>query len=107
MAMRLTPMLWTPATWYEGKHAAIEKYIDPVRRPMLVAGDSPSDHPMLFYSDVPVDGVRLWVTHSDKNTQATHDAIDRWSRLVGGDNPTMQPAHGWLFVSPAELGDGG
>ncbi len=55
--MVLTPTLWAPLTWHEGKVAAIRTYIDPVRRPLLAAGDSVSDWPMLFYAD----GLRIWV----------------------------------------------
>ncbi len=55
--LMLTPTLWSPLTWYEGKVAGIQAYIDPLRRPLLVAGDSRSDWPMLFYSG----GIRLWV----------------------------------------------
>jgi len=55
--MVLTPTLWAPLTWHEGKVAAIRTYIDPVRHPLLAAGDSASDWPMLFYAD----GLRIWV----------------------------------------------
>jgi hypothetical protein len=80
----LTPMttLWTPLPWQEGKVAAIMACIDPVRRPMLVAGDSGSDWAMLFHSG----GVRLWMDHDAPTTRrlrAMRDARggegkDRW-----------------------------
>ena len=40
----------TPLTWYAGKVAAIKTWIHPCNRPMLVAGDSPNDFHMQFYS---------------------------------------------------------
>ena len=55
MDMVMTPTLWTPATWKEGKWAAILTYIDPWVRPILVGGDTPaSDGPMQF------QGRRRW-----------------------------------------------
>lgn len=33
--------LWTPATWFSGKWAAILTYIDPWKKPVLVGGDTP------------------------------------------------------------------
>lgn len=36
-----TPVLWSPLTWYSGKWAAILEYIDPWKKPVLVAGDTP------------------------------------------------------------------
>ncbi|MFI7008380.1 haloacid dehalogenase-like hydrolase [Streptomyces sp. NPDC050145] len=64
----LTSTLWAPATWYEGKPAAISTYVDPWQKPILAAGDTPkSDGPMLFRStDVEHGGVRVWVNRKDK-----------------------------------------
>lgn len=64
-ALTPTTTLWSPLPWQEGKVAAIMAYIDPVRRPMLVAGDSGSDWAMLFHSG----GVRLWIDHDAPTTQ--------------------------------------
>ncbi|WP_327356897.1 haloacid dehalogenase-like hydrolase [Streptomyces sp. NBC_01304] len=68
MDKELTPKLWAPATWFEGKPAAINTYIDEWKKPILVAGDTPvSDGPMLFHStDVKDGGVRVWVNRKDK-----------------------------------------
>lgn len=81
-ALTPTTTLWTPLPWQEGKVAAITAWIDPVRRPMLVAGDSGSDWAMLFHSR----GVRLWMDHDAPTTRrlrAMRDARggddrDRW-----------------------------
>lgn len=97
----LTPTLWSPLTWHEGKVAAILAYIDPVRRPMLVAGDSRSDWAMLFHSA----GVRLWVDRSAATTAAlTAERTHREAaeRVAGASAP--QPADaGWVIRTPAEL----
>ncbi|MEH3040394.1 MAG: HAD family hydrolase [Sphingomonas paucimobilis] len=81
-ALTPTTTLWTPLPWQEGKVAAIMACIDPVRRPMLVAGDSGSDWAMLFHSR----GVRLWMDHDAPTTQRLRamrdargdDGKDRW-----------------------------
>ena len=64
----LTPALWAPMTWFEGKQAAIHTYIDEWKKPILVAGDTPvSDGPMLFRgTDVEHGGLRVWVNRKDK-----------------------------------------
>ncbi|WP_157182675.1 haloacid dehalogenase-like hydrolase [Sciscionella marina] len=61
MAMRVTPYPWSPQTWYQGKKAAIEDYISHYAKPILAAGDSPSDWPMLFDVDSGRTGARVWV----------------------------------------------
>lgn len=82
--------LWSPLPWQEGKVAAIAAYIDPLRPPMLVAGDSGSDWPMLFHSG----GVRLWIDH-DAGTTARLQAV-RQNR--GGD-----AAARWVVVDSRTL----
>ncbi|MFD1033291.1 HAD family hydrolase [Sphingomonas hankookensis] len=91
---RLVPSttLWSPLPWQEGKVAAIQAYIDPVRRPMLVAGDSGSDWPMLFHSG----GVRLWMDHDAPTTArlraaATARGGDAARRWVVVDRRTLAP----------------
>lgn len=99
----LTPILWSPLTWYEGKVAGITAYIDPVRRPVLVAGDSASDWSMLFYSG----GVRVWVDRKPGTTRALvtlrseHEAAERRAGLT----PPLAADANWVTVTPAELGN--
>jgi phosphoserine phosphatase len=99
--MVLTPILWTPQTWYEGKVAGIQAYIDPVRRPLLAAGDSPSDWPMLFYAG----GVRIWVDRKGTatprlaQTRVAHAATER----AVGLTPPLAADAGWVIVTQAEL----
>ncbi|KAG6038697.1 hypothetical protein E4U41_003865 [Claviceps citrina] len=62
LGLVMTPFLWTPTVWKEGKWAAVLAYIDAWKRPILAAGDTPdSDGPMLFQGvDVGRGGVHLW-----------------------------------------------
>lgn len=92
-AMILTPTLWSPLTWYEGKVAGISAYIDPVKRPLLVAGDSRSDWAMLFRSG----DVRLWVNRKPKDTAA----LVRLREARAAEDP--QADKGWIVVTQDEL----
>lgn len=89
-ALTPTTTLWSPLPWQEGKVAAIQAYIDPLRRPMLVAGDSASDWPMLFHSG----GVRLWMDHDAPTTQR----LGAMQAARGGD-----AAAGWVVVDRRTL----
>ncbi|MEU3838857.1 haloacid dehalogenase-like hydrolase [Streptomyces sp. NPDC028635] len=102
--MVVTPYLWTPATWYVGKLAGIKEYIDPYRRPVLVAGDSPSDWFMLFDSDVRAGGVRLWVDRKQKYTDALEaEKAERTDRQKAA-GVAADADRGWVLVKPAEIG---
>lgn len=97
--MVLTPTLWSPLTWYEGKVAGIMAYIDPVRRPVLAAGDSASDWPMLFHAG----GVRIWVDRKGAATPAL--AKERVRRAAieasAGLTPPLGANAGWV-VAPQD-----
>jgi phosphoserine phosphatase len=64
---RLTPIVVPPVTMFEGKVAAISTFIHPTQPPVLAAGDSDSDLPMLYHSA----GARVWV----RNAGSTPDTI--------------------------------
>lgn len=102
-SLSLTSFLWTPATWYIGKLAAIKEYIDPVRRPILVAGDSPNDYWMLFYSNVENSGVRVWVNRNDENMKRTERAIINREKEEKENGITPTANLGWIYVTPEEL----
>jgi phosphoserine phosphatase len=64
----VTAYLWTPATWFAGKWAAILTYCNQFKKPVLVAGDTPgSDSYMLFHGVdcVAKGGVHLWINRRD------------------------------------------
>ena len=101
----LTHTLWAPMPWYEGKQAAIHTYIDPWKKPVLVAGDSPdSDGPMFFRApDVERGGLRLFVRRKDDY----HDRI----QALQAHHAAAQREHGvpvtadrnWIVVTPDEI----
>lgn len=102
----LTPDLWAPLTWYQGKPAAIQDYIDQWKKPVLVGGDTPvSDGPMLFHSaDVENGGLRLWINRKDAYFQQIQDMqksnADEQKKL--GEPVTAE--EGWVVVKPADIG---
>ncbi|MET9494954.1 HAD family hydrolase [Streptomyces sp. NPDC006552] len=101
----LTSTLWAPATWYEGKPAAISTYIDAWKKPVLAAGDTPrSDGPMLFRSvDVARGGVRVWVNRKDSSmkelTAMKADGVRRQKEL--GQKVTADKR--WVTVTPEQI----
>jgi hypothetical protein len=102
-ALELTPYLWTPATWYVGKLAAIKEYIHPEQKPIFVAGDSPNDHWMLFDVDSASGGIRLWVNRKPKYAEVTRLAIASREEQQKVTRVAVTATQGWLFVTPNEL----
>ncbi len=100
---RLTATLISPGTWFIGKQAAIQRYIDPVARPILVAGDATTDEHMLLYADAARGGLRLFVRRKEdywRRIQAAAEARARPTRFGPGDPSATR---GWLTVTPSEL----
>lgn len=101
----LTPTLWAPLPWYEGKQAAIHTYIHRWKKPILVAGDTPaSDGPMFLRSpDVERGSLRLFVARQDSYRE----------RILGlqAEHAAEQRAHGvavtadrnWIIVTPEQI----
>ena len=100
MSWTLGDYPFAPMTWYAGKVAAIKEWIDPSQRPILVAGDSPNDFYMQFYSDVEHEGVRLRIHRKDSHKQKLTAEQKRRATGTADDAPTK----GWIEVTAAELG---
>ncbi|MBT2405001.1 MULTISPECIES: haloacid dehalogenase-like hydrolase [unclassified Streptomyces] len=103
-SMVITPYLWTPGTWYVGKLAGIKEYIDPYERPMLVAGDAPSDWFMLFDTDVRAGGLRLWVNRKQKYTDALEVEKAKRADEQKAAGVPVDADRNWVAVKPAEIG---
>ena len=91
---------FAPLTWYAGKLAAIQEWIDPDQRPILVAGDSRNDFYMQFYCDVESGGVRLRIHRKDTHKKQLEREISRRQSDTANANPTL----GWLEVTATDLG---
>ena len=87
---------FAPLPWYAGKVAAIQEWITPAQRPILVAGDSPNDFYMQFFSSA----VKLRIHRKDSHKQRLSS---EQSRRTGG-NTDPRPSQGWIEVTAAQLG---
>lgn len=103
--LTLTPYLWTPATWMAGKHAAILTYIDEWKKPVLVAGDTPtSDGYMLFHDvDVAKGGLRLWVNRDEDYMEAIQEMIGTNAQKQAEAGLDVTADKNWVYVKPEEI----
>jgi phosphoserine phosphatase len=105
MDLELTPYLWTPATWMAGKQAAILTYIDQWKKPVLVAGDTPSsDGYMLFHSvDVSKGGIHLWVNRKPKYMDQLNGMITRNAQAQKAEGLPVTADKNWVVVKPEDI----
>ncbi|MDD2053467.1 haloacid dehalogenase-like hydrolase [Pseudomonas putida] len=103
--LELTPYLWTPATWMAGKQAAILTYIDQWKKPVLVAGDTPtSDGYMLFHGvDVAKGGIHLWINRKDKYMVQLNDMISKNAAAQAKEGLPVTADKNWVIVKPEEI----
>lgn len=105
MDHELTPTLWAPLTWFEGKQAAIYTYIDEWKKPILVAGDTPvSDGPMLFRgTDVDRGGLRIWVNRKDKYLKQIQGMQQKNSAAQQANGVAANADKNWIVVAPGQI----
>ncbi|KAH9881113.1 hypothetical protein J1614_001607 [Plenodomus biglobosus] len=101
----MTPYLWTPATWFAGKWAAILTYIDEWKRPVLAAGDTPgSDSYMLFHGvDTAKGGVHLWVNRRDAYLERIQGEIKNNTAAQIANGREVTADKNWIFVKPVDI----
>ncbi|KAF1943294.1 hypothetical protein EJ02DRAFT_453391 [Clathrospora elynae] len=101
----VTPYLWTPATWFAGKWAAILTYIDQWKRPVLVGGDTPgSDTYMQFYGvDVAKGGVHLWINRKDSYFEQLQEEIRSNTQAQIANGREVTADKNWVVVTPEEI----
>jgi len=105
LGLELTPYLWTPATWMSGKYAAILTYIDEWKKPILVAGDTPSsDGYMLFHStDVEQGGIHLWVNRKAKYMDQINGMIAKHAAAQAKHGQSVTADKNWIVVVPEDI----
>jgi hypothetical protein len=105
MRLELTPYLWTPNTWMAGKYAAILTYIDEWKKPILVAGDTPtSDGYMLFHAtDVEKGGLRLWINRKDKHLDTVKAMMAKHAANQKAQGLPVSADRNWVIVKPESL----
>ncbi|ORY58536.1 uncharacterized protein BCR38DRAFT_352945 [Pseudomassariella vexata] len=98
------PYLWTPATWYAGKWAAVLTYIDMWKKPILAAGDTPgSDTYMHFNVDIEKGGAHLWINRSADKYEELQGLIQE---SVEGQEQNGLPVtadKNWIVVLPTDI----
>ncbi|KAF1840141.1 uncharacterized protein K460DRAFT_371356 [Cucurbitaria berberidis CBS 394.84] len=101
----VTPYLWTPATWFAGKWAAILTYIDQWKRPVLAAGDTPgSDSYMLFHGvDTEKGGVHLWINRKDAYLKDIKEEIEVNVKGQKENGREITADKNWVFVKPEDI----
>jgi phosphoserine phosphatase len=101
----LGPYLWTPATWFAGKWAAILTYIDPWKRPILAAGDTPgSDTYMEFHGvDTGKGGVHLWINRRDSLFEELEEMIEENAEGQKSNGREITADKNWVVVTPEEI----
>lgn len=105
LGLELTPYLWTPATWMAGKQAAILTYIDQWKKPVLVAGDTPtSDGYMLFHSvDVGKGGIHLWINRKAKYMDQLNGMIKQNADAQKAQGLPVTADKNWVVVKPEQV----
>lgn len=103
-AMELTPHMCGPQTFYEGKLAALKAYIHPVKQPILAAGDSLSDHCMLFSSDTKKGGLKLWINHREEDWKMTQKESQKRASQEKELGLDISGDKNWIMVRPDDIG---
>ncbi|EKD21441.1 uncharacterized protein L3040_006179 [Drepanopeziza brunnea f. sp. 'multigermtubi'] len=102
--LELSTHLWTPATWYAGKWAAILTYVDMWKKPVLAAGDTPgSDTYMHFNVDMDKGGLRLWVKQSPESYEELQTLIAESVQGQKENGLAVTADKCWVYVRPHEL----
>ncbi|KAM0328046.1 hypothetical protein ACHAQA_005448 [Verticillium albo-atrum] len=103
--LKLTPYLWTPATWMAGKHAGILTYIDQWKKAVLVGGDTPdSDGYMLFHDvDVAKGGVRVWIDRRASYREQLDGMIEENAARQEELGLEVTADKNWIYVTPEEV----
>ncbi|KAF7193256.1 hypothetical protein HII31_05482 [Pseudocercospora fuligena] len=97
--------LWTPATWFAGKWAAILTYIDQWKRPVLVGGDTPgSDGYMLLHGvDTAKGGIHLFVNRSMSRWEEMSGMIEEAKEGQIANQREVTADKNWVVVLPDEI----
>jgi hypothetical protein len=98
----ITSSLSGITTWYSGKVAAIKEYVDPVKKPVLVAGNSESDLAMLDYAKTD-PGMKLLVTENHEQQRLLKEKICAMKGLDDKKERQLLKTKSWEFVSPDQF----
>jgi len=97
----ITSSLSGITTWYSGKAAAIKEYVDPVKKPVLVAGNSESDFAMLNYAKAD-PGMKILVTENDEQQSLLKEKICAMKGLDKNESQFLKTKK-WEVISPDQF----
>lgn len=103
-SMEITSHMCGPQTFYEGKLTAMKTYIHPFKLPILAAGDSPSDHCLLFSSDHAKGGLKLWINHREADWSMTQKTSQKHAGLEKELGLDITADKNWIMVRPDDIG---
>ncbi|MNF70750.1 hypothetical protein D3C81_1621640 [compost metagenome] len=88
-----------------GKQAAILSYIDQWKKPILVAGDTPSsDGYMLFHStDVEKGGIHLWINRKAKYMDQITAMQKANAEAQAKQGLPVTADKNWVVVTPEQI----
>jgi hypothetical protein len=98
----IAPFLMNPMTWYEGKLGSIVGWIDQWKKPVLVAGDTPTSdgYMLLNATDVARGGVRVWVNKKDKQMAQIRAWSDESAAQQKSLGLPVTADKNWIVVKP-------
>lgn len=99
----VTPYLWTPATWMAGKQAAILTYIDQFKRPILVAGDTPSSDGYMLFNGTAESGIHLWVNRKAKYMDQLNGMMKKNAEAQAKLGQPVTADKNWVIVTPEQI----
>ncbi|KAF1977387.1 hypothetical protein BU23DRAFT_295551 [Bimuria novae-zelandiae CBS 107.79] len=97
--------LWTPATWYAGKWAAILTYIDQWKRPILAAGDTPGSDTYMHFQGVDVEkgGIHLWINRKEDSYKKLQQLIQENAEGQKENGFEVTADKNWVIVKPEDI----
>lgn len=102
--MEVTSWVQSPDTFYSGKLAALKEYIHPIKQPVLVAGDSQSDHFLLSCCDNRKGGLKIWINRKEQEWVRTQKAYRKYAEQEKKLNLEATGDKNWIMVYPEDIG---
>ncbi|KAF2640122.1 hypothetical protein P280DRAFT_469829 [Massarina eburnea CBS 473.64] len=97
--------LWTPATWFAGKWAAILTYIDQWKRPVLAGGDTPGSDTYMHFHGVDTDkgGIHLWINRKESVYVELQQLIEENVEGQEANGREVTADKNWVVVKPEDI----
>jgi len=101
--LEVTPYMWSPATWMEGKSAVILNRIDRWRRPILAAGDTPSSDGYMLMNSLDPMGIKLWINRSDRHMNTMQNLMEEGAQAQQKLGLPVTADKNWIIVTPNDI----